>query len=51
MALTDVENVKADIIAKYEAMTPKSKKHFEESIKWLPGGGTRNIAYYFPYPL
>ncbi|MHA1736977.1 MAG: aminotransferase class III-fold pyridoxal phosphate-dependent enzyme [Candidatus Heimdallarchaeota archaeon] len=50
MALTDVENVKADIIAKYEAMTPKSKKHFEESIKWLPGGGTRNIAYYFPYP-
>jgi len=50
LALTDVENVKADIIAKYEAMTPKSKKHFEESIKWLPGGGTRNIAYYFPYP-
>ena len=50
MALKDLEKVKADIITKYEAMTPKSKKHFEEAKKWLPGGGTRNIAYFYPYP-
>jgi len=46
----DLESVKADIIKKYEEMTPKSKAIFEESIKWLPGGGTRNITYFYPYP-
>ncbi|NHK30066.1 MAG: aminotransferase class III-fold pyridoxal phosphate-dependent enzyme [Asgard group archaeon] len=50
MASKDVEQVKADIVAKYEKLTPTSKKHFEEAKKWLPGGGTRNIAYFYPYP-
>ena len=31
-------------------MTPKSRQLFEEAQKWLPGGGTRNITYYYPYP-
>ena len=31
-------------------MTPTSRELFEEAQKWLPGGGTRNITYYYPYP-
>ncbi|MHA1198390.1 MAG: aminotransferase class III-fold pyridoxal phosphate-dependent enzyme [Candidatus Heimdallarchaeaceae archaeon] len=50
MASQDVEQVKANIVKQYEEMTPKSKEIFEESIKWLPGGGTRNITYFYPYP-
>lgn len=50
MAQKDLDQVKADIIAEYEKLTPTSKKHFEEAQKWLPGGGTRNIAYFYPYP-
>lgn len=50
MAQNDLEKVKADIVAKYEKLTPTSKKHFKEAQKWLPGGGTRNIAYFYPYP-
>ncbi|MHA1221579.1 MAG: aspartate aminotransferase family protein, partial [Candidatus Heimdallarchaeota archaeon] len=29
---------------------PKSSKMFEEAKKFLPGGGTRNITYFYPYP-
>jgi len=50
MASNDVEKVKADIIKQYEKMTPKSKVIFEKAIKYLPGGGTRNITYFYPYP-
>jgi len=46
----NLEKLKSDIVQKYESKTPTSKKHFEEAKKWLPGGGTRNIAYFFPYP-
>ena len=50
MASKNLEQVKNEIIAKYEAKTPSSKKHFNKAQKWLPGGGTRNIAYFYPYP-
>jgi glutamate-1-semialdehyde 2,1-aminomutase len=50
MPLKNVDQVKADILKAYKKMTPKSKKLFEEAGKWLPGGGTRNIAYFYPYP-
>ncbi|MGC9779734.1 MAG: aminotransferase class III-fold pyridoxal phosphate-dependent enzyme [Candidatus Heimdallarchaeota archaeon] len=50
MASKNLEKVKQDIISQYEARTPKSKEHFEKAQKWLPGGGTRNIAYFPPYP-
>ena len=50
MVSQDLEQVKANIIKQYEEMTPKSKELFEESRKWLPGGGTRNITYFYPYP-
>ena len=50
MASENLEQIKADIVEKYKAMTPKSQELFEESKKWLPGGGTRNITYFYPYP-
>ena len=50
MVSQDVEQVKADIVKQYEEMTPKSKELFDEAVKWLPGGGTRNITYFYPYP-
>ncbi|NHJ85129.1 MAG: aminotransferase class III-fold pyridoxal phosphate-dependent enzyme [Asgard group archaeon] len=50
MADDNVEKVKKEIIVQYEKMTPKSKEVFKEAQKWLPGGGTRNITYYYPYP-
>ena len=50
MTSMDLEKIKNDIIKKYEAKTLTSKKHFELAQKWLPGGGTRNIAYFYPYP-
>ena len=50
MTSQDIEQVKANIVIQYKEMTPKSRELFEESIKWLPGGGTRNITYFYPYP-
>ncbi len=50
MSVNELEKIKADIVSQYKAMTPTSAKHFEEAQKWLPGGGTRNVAHYYPYP-
>ncbi|MCG3215438.1 MAG: aminotransferase class III-fold pyridoxal phosphate-dependent enzyme [Candidatus Heimdallarchaeota archaeon] len=50
MTVGEIEKVKADIIEKYKNKTSTSEKHFEEAKKWLPGGGTRNVAYFYPYP-
>jgi len=50
MAYKDLEQIKAEIVEQYRKMTPKSRQLFEEAQKWLPGGGTRNITYYYPYP-
>ncbi|MBD3193390.1 MAG: aminotransferase class III-fold pyridoxal phosphate-dependent enzyme [Candidatus Heimdallarchaeota archaeon] len=50
MASRTLEEVKEEIIQQYKKMTPKSRELFEEAQKWLPGGGTRNITYFYPYP-
>ncbi|MCE7745704.1 MAG: aspartate aminotransferase family protein, partial [Candidatus Heimdallarchaeota archaeon] len=50
MASRNSEKVKSDIIKEFEKRNPKSKKLFEKALKYLPGGGTRNIAYFPPYP-
>ena len=46
----EVEKVKKEILELYESKTSKSKEHFRKAQKWLPGGGTRNIAHFYPYP-
>ncbi|NPD87343.1 MAG: aminotransferase class III-fold pyridoxal phosphate-dependent enzyme [Asgard group archaeon] len=50
MSIEDLENIKSNIINEYKNKTQGSKKHFEEAQKWLPGGGTRNVAHFYPYP-
>ena len=50
MASSNLSDTKTEIVEKYITMTPKSKELYEESKKWLPGGGTRNITYFYPYP-
>lgn len=50
MSIEDLENLKQNIVNEYENKTPNSKKHFEEANKYLPGGGTRNVAHFYPYP-
>ncbi len=50
MTFEEIEKIKEDIVQLYKDKTPTSKKHFEEAQKWLPGGGTRNVAHFYPYP-
>ncbi|MEN8210264.1 MAG: aspartate aminotransferase family protein [Thermodesulfobacteriota bacterium] len=49
--MTDIERIKQDIIKRYEDRTGQSKAHNEAAKQFLPGGDTRSIAYYQPYPV
>jgi glutamate-1-semialdehyde 2,1-aminomutase len=40
-----------DLIREYEARTPRSREVFERLRAHLPGGETRTITFYRPYPL
>jgi len=40
-----------DLIAEYEAKTPRSKVLHERISKVLPGGETRTVTFYLPYPV
>jgi glutamate-1-semialdehyde 2,1-aminomutase len=53
MALdTVVDKVHADeLIAAYVARTPRSGAAYERFRKVLPGGDTRSVTYYPPYPV
>ncbi|MHA1405954.1 MAG: aspartate aminotransferase family protein [Candidatus Heimdallarchaeaceae archaeon] len=46
----NLNQIKEEIVQKYEKMRPKSKELFNKAKKYLPGGGTRNITYFYPYP-
>ena len=41
----------ATVEAAYRARTPRSAAFHEEAQQLLPGGVTRSVAYYAPYPL
>lgn len=40
-----------DLIREYEARTPRSRELFERFRAHLPGGETRTITFYRPYPV
>ncbi|MBW1835807.1 MAG: aspartate aminotransferase family protein [Deltaproteobacteria bacterium] len=46
----ELHSVGKHIEAKYRRRTAESQKHIEAAQKWLPGGDTRRVSYYFPYP-
>jgi glutamate-1-semialdehyde 2,1-aminomutase len=50
MASPEVEKIKEDILQRYMQRTQKSKAHNEMARQFMPGGDTRSIAYYAPYP-
>lgn len=43
--------VTEEITARYLASHPKSKLHFEEGRKYVPGGVTRITTFFAPYPM
>ena len=50
MSLFETNDIAKDILNRYQAGTPGSKAHLEEAAKWLPGGDTRRVSFYPPYP-
>lgn len=50
MAGPELEKIKKDILERYKQRTKKSKEHNEKAKQFMPGGDTRSIAYYPPYP-
>jgi glutamate-1-semialdehyde 2,1-aminomutase len=50
MPSQEVEEIKQDIWQRYLERTRKSKELTEKAQKFLPGGDTRSIAFYTPYP-
>lgn len=47
----DHNSVKADIVGEYESRTARSRAEFERFCRHLPGGETRSITFYAPYPV
>ena len=48
---SNAKNVVQIIMDKYRKKTLHSKMHSENATKYMPGGDTRAISYYQPYPL
>ncbi|MBU3954195.1 MAG: aspartate aminotransferase family protein [Proteobacteria bacterium] len=43
--------IEGKIIAAYQEKFPLSKVHHERLINYIPGGATRSLSYFKPYPL
>jgi glutamate-1-semialdehyde 2,1-aminomutase len=41
----------ADLAGEYAARTPRSADHYRQACRYLPGGETRSVTLYQPYPL
>jgi len=46
-----IETALADAIARYEARNPKSAARAERAARVLPGGNTRSVLHFDPFPL
>jgi glutamate-1-semialdehyde 2,1-aminomutase len=46
-----VSRIEKNIIHAYQEKFPISKEHHERLIKYIPGGATRSLSYFKPYPL
>ena len=38
-------------VARYEAATPNSRARYEQACDVMPGGNTRSVLHFAPYPL
>lgn len=50
MASSETEKIKQDILERYQQRTKKSLELRQQAIQVLPGGDTRSVAYFPPYP-
>lgn len=46
-----LEEAVADAEARYVAANPKSLARFENARRWMPGGNTRTVLHYDPFPV
>ncbi len=44
------EKTKDEILTRYKKRNTKSRRHHDNARKYLPGGDTRNVCHYLPYP-
>ena len=45
------EQIEKKIAEAYKEKFPVSKEHHEELINYIPGGATRSLSYFKPYPI
>ena len=45
------DKVKKGILKKYQGRTPKARENDNRARKFLPGGNTRSVAFFPPYPV
>ncbi len=45
------EQIEKKIADAYREKFPVSKKHHEELINYIPGGATRSLSYFKPFPI
>ncbi|MCG6911315.1 MAG: aspartate aminotransferase family protein [Deltaproteobacteria bacterium] len=50
MSSEKAQKAKQEILVEYQARTKASFEFRKKAIKYLPGGDTRSVAYYPPYP-
>ncbi|MFC8277261.1 aspartate aminotransferase family protein [Streptomyces sp. NPDC057271] len=43
--------IESDIFDEYLQRTTRSQQQYQEAARWLPGGDTRTINHYSPYPV
>ncbi len=48
--IDELASIRARVETEYRNRTPASKRLFDEAVKFLPGGGIRAAAFFFPYP-
>jgi len=48
---SDIESALAEAEARYVAANPKSRAQHERALKAMPGGNTRTVLFYSPFPL
>ena len=47
----DIEVVLAAVVEQYKQKTPKSRTHYDRACDAMPGGNTRTVLHYDPYPV
>ena len=48
---SDVESALAEAEARYVAANSKSRAQYERALKAMPGGNTRSVLFYSPFPV